>query len=589
MAVGRATKAARVSRRSSKTSAARDERAIADAARRLGIEALHPEQEQVIGDALLGRDVVMVLPTGFGKSACYQIPGMLLPKPVLLISPLLALLRDQQSKLDSRGIDCVRLDGTVRGRNRAAALKRIREGGPLLVMTTPETAGGDELAEALEGPGVGLAAVDEAHCISEWGHDFRPSYLRLGARLRELGAPAVLALTATATPKVREGIIRSLGMRTPTVVASSPHRSNLAFEVLACEGAMRPRAMLRLLKRLRRPGIVYCATTREVDQIWALLRRFKLPSQRYHGKMTAAARNAEQEKFMNPRRRGVMVATSAFGLGIDKADIRYVLHYQAPAALEQYVQEAGRGGRDGRKANAILLWDASDRSIHEALLARSRVRPEQLFRLAEALGHWSDEQRDPTLEALALSAEMGPRIAAALLAKLEEAGLVVRESDIVRITGERSTLVEDARALAHQFETLRTQDGRRLDAVATYVGNEGCRAVHLQEYFGEEPGEPCGLCDVCRGRPARPEGFFDPVAAPALPKKRPGRGGGRGRGRGRGRRKGRGRGEPRPAETAASKPASSGDEPGRKKTRRGRRGGRRRSRSRSKSGPKPEN
>jgi ATP-dependent DNA helicase RecQ len=518
-------------------------------ARRLGIERLHPEQERVIADVLAGRDVLMILPTGFGKSACYQIPSMLLPRPVVLISPLLALLRDQHQKLVSREIPCVRLDGTARGRARVEALARVAEGGPQLVMTTPESLAAADVREVLAKSGVALAAVDEAHCISEWGHDFRPAYRQLGARLRDLGAPPLLALTATATPKVRAAILRTLGMRDPSVVASSPHRSNLAFEVLSCEADARARALLRLIQRLRRPGLVYCATTREVDMTYALLRRFAVPAYRYHGRMTATQRDAEQAGYMRSGRRSVMVATSAFGLGIDKADIRYVLHAQSPASLEQYVQEAGRAGRDGRKANCILLYENADRAIHEALLARSRVRPEQLYRLGRALAAWAGEDRSPSIDALALSAELGPRVTEALLAKLEEADLVRIEQGEVRVTGSKESVEEDAGSLAGQFETLRSEDARRLDSVAEYAAVRECRAVFLRAYFGEESGEACGLCDVCRGMPGRPEGFFAPLARPEKARRlerehqreqrrRRGRRGGRRRRRGRGGGKG---------------------------------------------------
>jgi ATP-dependent DNA helicase RecQ len=493
---------------------------IADAARRLGIERLYPEQEQVLSDVLAGRGVLMILPTGFGKSACYQIPSMVLDKPVVMISPLLALLRDQHRILLERGIDCVRLDGSVRARARREALERIGAGGPLLVMTTPETLAVSEVSEALAKAGVGLAAVDEAHCISEWGHDFRPAYRRLGARLRALGAPPLLALTATATPRVRSAIVRSLDMRDPSVIASSPHRSNLAFEVIHCEGDMRLRALLRLVRRLRRPGIIYCATRREVDTVYVLLRRFSIPAHRYHGAMNATDRNAEQKRFMRPRHRSVMIATSAFGLGIDKPDIRYILHYQSPASLEQYVQEAGRSGRDGRKANCLLLDDPSDRAIHEALLARSRVRPDQLYQLGAALAAWAQEGRSPSVEALALSAELGPRITAALLAKIEEAGLIESDDSEVRVISSPETIDEDIRSLAGQFETLRTQDGRRLDSFAEYAHATDCRAVYLRGYFGEEADVACGLCDICRGRPARPVGFFAPLAPPKAPAKK---------------------------------------------------------------------
>jgi ATP-dependent DNA helicase RecQ len=214
-----------------------------------------------------------------------------------------------------------------------------------------------------------------------------------------------------------------------------------------------------------------------------------------------------------------MVATNAFGLGIDKRDIRYILHYQAPASLEQYLQEAGRAGRDGRKANCILMTDPGDRSIHEALLARSRVRPDQLYRLGRALGAWAGEGRSPSLEALAVSAELGPRIVSALLVKLEEAGLVAREKDEIRITVPADSIEEQARGLAGQFETLRTQDNRRLDALGEYARTTECRATFLREYFGEEDADPCELCDNCQQRKPRSAGFFAPIRAPQPKKK----------------------------------------------------------------------
>jgi len=523
---------------------------IEAAARKLGISQLRPEQEQVITDALAGRDVLMVLPTGFGKSACYQIPALIFEKPVVMISPLRALLRDQEKKFIERDLPVVRLDGGVRGRNRAKAFERIEAGGPLLVMTTPETLATPDTAETLEKSGVSLVAIDEAHCLSEWGHDFRPAYLRLGMRLQTLGQPPVLALTATATPRVRSGILRSLRMRDTQVIASSPHRSNLAFEVLPCEGGVRARVLLRLVRKLRRPGIIYCATRREVDFVYALLQRFNIPSHRYHGGMTATERNAEQEHFMQGRHRTVMVATNAFGLGIDKPDIRYILHYQMPASLEQYVQEAGRGGRDGAKANCILLPDPADRSIHEALLARSRLRPEQLYRVGEALAAWSKEGKSPSLEALALSAEVGPRVGAALVAKIEEAGLVYWDDKEIQFTDPDVDIEEETRKLAGQFETLRTQDGRRLDALARYANSTECRASFLCEYFGEEIGEPCGLCDICRGSPSRPQSFFEPIAPPNRPKKkgRKSRRGGRGAGEGKSQKRKPRRRRPRKAE-----------------------------------------
>jgi ATP-dependent DNA helicase RecQ len=243
------------------------------------------------------------------------------------------------------------------------------------------------------------------------------------------------------------------------------------------------------------------------------MRRFGAPTYRYHGKMTATERDTEQRRFMRPRHRSIMVATNAFGLGIDKRDIRYILHFQAPTSLEQYVQEAGRAGRDGRKANCILLADPADRSIHEALLLRSRVRPDQLYRLGRALAAWAGEGRSPTLEALAVSAELGPRVVAALLVKLEEGGLVERAEDEIRIVVPADEIKERARGLAGQFETIRIQDNRRLDALGEYARTTDCRATFLRAYFGETEDDPCNLCDNCQERKPRSAGFFAPLAA----------------------------------------------------------------------------
>ncbi len=273
---------------------------------------------------------------------------------------------------------------------------------------------------------------------------------------------------------------------------------------------------------------------------------------------------------MKVGRRTVMVATSAFGLGIDKTDIRYVAHAQSPASLEQYVQEAGRSGRDGNKSNCILLHDPEeDRKTHEALLSRSRLRPEQLYRLGEALAAWAGEGRTPDLKTLALSAELGDRTTNALLVPIEEAGIVKFDDEgVIEVLVPTDEVDERVRSLAGQFANLRTQDSRRLDSLADYAKSTSCRAVYLRSYFGEEGGEECGLCDICRGRPERPATFFQPVTAPPR----------------RGRKKRKGSSRKKPASGGGSRTSAEASAGGtestegapkkrRRRRRRGRRGG----------------
>ena len=512
---------------------------LARAAERLGIQQLHPEQERAILHSMQGRDALVVLPTGYGKSACYQIPSLLLPNPVVVVSPLLALLEDQTRSLEKRGIPVVRVDGTVRGTARREAMERISAGGPLLVMTTPETLAGEQLRPILLETGISLFAVDEAHCASEWGHDFRPAYLRLHEMIERYGCPPVLALTATATESVRGDLIRILDLNDPLVIVASPHRPNLCFEVIECGSTARLRALTRLILRLRRPGIIYCSTTKEVDAVQGALKAMGVPAHRYHGGMKGSDRKAEQELFMKRGRRLVMVATSAFGLGIDKPDIRYVVHFQTPASLEQYVQEAGRAGRDGRPSHCILLHHFDDRSIHEFLLGQSRIRPQQLFQLVKALAAYVEEGRFPDIVDLAAASQIAQRVTSALVAMLESAGLVelTTEKSVRPLIGPEE-LVETARKLTEQFQRLRKLDTERLDSIEAYASSEQCRAQLLRAYFGVDSGAECGVCDMCRQAGERPGSFFEPLRKKKAKKKKARRGGAKKRSAKKGRRRG---------------------------------------------------
>src|SRR5215475_14477023 len=393
------------------------------------IPTLRPEQESAMLAVLNGRDALVALPTGFGKSLIYQVPAMIVHRPTIVVSPLIALMADQESALKRRGVPVIALHSRLRAAERRAALDRLKKGGRLVVLTTPETFESSATAPSFERARPALLCVDEAHCISEWGHDFRPSYLRLGDARKRLGNPPALALTATATPRVREDIADRLRLDNPRVIVAPAHRENLRLTVDIVPGSAKFPVAARRIKRLQRPGIIYCATTTAVDEVGGALTRARIPVTRYHGKMGAADRDAAQRQFMNPSRRLIMVATTAFGMGIDKPNIRYILHYQTPGSLEQYVQEIGRAGRDGHPAQCILLFDAADLDIQERLQALSRPTVSHLARLETALAAWATEQRAPTAAALAYSAGVPARIAEVLLSDLEQSGLVQRDQE----------------------------------------------------------------------------------------------------------------------------------------------------------------
>ncbi len=466
---------------------------------RFGIRTLHPEQVEAFHAALAGRDTFVVLPTGYGKSLIYQVLAMLADRPVVTLFPLIALMQDQERALLARGIPVVRLDSTLGKRAREAALARLREGDRLIVLTTPETLESADVRKVFETTRPALLCIDEAHCISEWGHDFRPAYLRVGLERAALGNPQILALTATATPRVQQDLMEHLGMSNAAVVSAPPHRTNLRLSARVAYGNLKFAAAGKLLKRLTRPGIVYCATTKAVDEIYAALRRARIPAVRYHGKMTKTERVKAQKRFTRRGPRLVMVATTAFGMGIDKPNIRYILHYQVPGSIEQYVQEAGRAGRDGRISECIVLFDPADLEIQKHLNERSHATFGQLRRIGHSLSAWLVNERSAEVGELALGAQVKVTTCRAICGQLEEAGLIARDADKryhARVDPE--ALVSGIEDLAARLDTKQRQDSRRLQAMAEYASSDECRSVFIRKWFGEEDPPRCGHCDRCR-------------------------------------------------------------------------------------------
>ena len=475
------------------------------------IRELRPGQAEIIESVLAGRDTLAVMPTGSGKSLTYQLPALVLPGPTLVVSPLLALIEDQFNKLKAAGVAVVRIDSTRTAKERAADLAAVREGIVRLVMITPESVNSPAVQEALAGVKFSLFCVDEAHCVSQWGHDFRPAYLGLRRAAEVLGRPPILGLTATATPAIAADVLLQLGMKDAKMCRVSFHRPNLAFDVRKVAGeADKLRQLGKLISRLRRPGIVYCATVRAVDELYVALRHGKIPVERYNGKMTTDEREKAQASFMEPGRKVVMIATNAFGLGIDKPDIRYIIHYQMPGSPESYVQEAGRAGRDGKPARCVLLNQPDDLAIQEYFLKEAHPTKTQARMVAEGLYAWSDEGKEVSVRDLALSMALPQPRVRVILSVLEAMG-VAEEVKAARWKGvEPKPTREQIDKAAQVFEARRISDRRRLASLLSYMNTQRCRVQMLRSYFGEPEGEKCGLCDSCAGLDSE---VFDPGSA----------------------------------------------------------------------------
>lgn len=483
----------------------------------LGYDAFRPGQREAVEAALAGRDSLIVMPTGGGKSLCYQLPGLASGALTIVVSPLIALMADQWRRLATGGHPAVMLASGLPAERNREALAQIGSGAARIAYCSPERFGSTAFLDAVGRREVDLMAIDEAHCVSEWGHDFRPDYLRLPKALERLGRPAVMGCTATATEEVSGEITGRLGMRDPLLVRSGFDRPNLSFDTVALEGKGSKARKLALLERglgdpANRPAIVYCGTRRDTEEVAAALRSSGIEAVAYHAGVAPDERASAQHRFMSGDA-DVVVATNAFGMGVDKADVRSVWHWAIPTSVEAYYQEAGRGGRDGRPARAVLLAMRSDLGRLIRFIERRSIDPAQVAAYVERLSAAAGP--DATL-VIDNPRDDEDRIRLAIAERADALGVDPASGGRLAITIRGPLNMAKASAACR---VARDRGWRAYRAVEAFSFSQSCRRRTLLDHFGDAtPGAPDGrCCDVCD-----PDGWLPDPATIAVSKRKRG-------------------------------------------------------------------
>jgi ATP-dependent DNA helicase RecQ len=462
-------------------------------------------QEEVIEAILEGTDALVVMPTGGGKSLCYQLPALMLEGTTVVVSPLIALMKDQVDALQRRRIAATFINSSVALNEQHERIRALARGDFKLVYIAPERFRSRTFVEALGQATIALFAVDEAHCLSMWGHDFRPDYFRLNVVLEKLGRPQVAAFTATATPEVRSDILKHLALRNPHTLVAGFARPNLKLVVRQVANEAEKYARLRELVREHKTGIVYCATRKRVEAVAETFQDAGVSSILYHAGMNEEERERAQNAFMRGEK-DIVVATNAFGMGIDRADIRFVAHFEVPGSIEAYYQEAGRAGRDDEAATCELFFNHADTRVQEFFIEGSNPPPAFIIETYEMLRREADEKHELQLSLKEMAARLetdgNDMMLNSALHILDREGYIDR-FDIPgrRVRGTR-LLKPELRGAQLKLDTVKLREKERRDReklkiMIEFAYARACRQQAILRYFGEVDAAACGNCDIC--------------------------------------------------------------------------------------------